>query len=69
MSVAPRSVLSPPIRWGMTITALVLMAGALLVLPLWLATVNLTPFNSSLVAEVRAIVGQDGALSHRELSS
>ncbi|MCA9871974.1 MAG: DUF2079 domain-containing protein [Anaerolineae bacterium] len=38
----------------MTITALVLMAGALLVLPLWLATVNLTPFNSSLVAEVRA---------------
>ena len=53
MTVARRPGLRPVVRWGMTAVGLALMAGALVILPLWSGAARLSQFNSSLLSEVR----------------
>lgn len=50
------------LRWGMTAAGLALMAGALAALPLWPGAARLSPFNRSLLSEVRAAAALLGAL-------
>ena len=53
MTVARRPGLRPVVRWGMTAVGLALMAGALVILPLWSGAARLSQFNNSLLSEVR----------------